>query len=87
MKNLRFTALFLIVSLAVCAVGTVVEAKWGASAQAGSTETNWVDQTFGLLMYLGMAAVMAASVALVLLTLIAGARWSMGWAARHRHGH
>jgi len=73
----RFLYLALSVSASALVVGLVADGFWGGTAG----QTNWVDQSFGFVMYLAGALTMLLAVLLVASLLIAGAYrllWNRG---------
>jgi hypothetical protein len=68
MRWVRWTAVLFAASLVTFAIGTVVEGFWGA----GSTGTNWVDETFGFAMWLGAALTVLFGLLLVANVVVVG---------------
>lgn len=79
MRAIRVAAIVSAGSFVAFLVGYVVAGIWGAEAAGG---TNWVDQTFGLLVFLGGAVAMLALPLLFVLMLIEAGR-----SMRHHHPH
>jgi uncharacterized membrane protein len=69
MRWRRFLYVALSISAAAFVVGLVAEGLWGGT----DGETNWVDQSFGLAMWLGGLLVMIFAVLLLASLVIAGA--------------
>jgi hypothetical protein len=76
----RILSLALVISALVFSLGFVVEGFWG-----GMNETNWVDQSFGLGMYLGAALAPLFAVLLAGCLVITGA-FRLGRQHRLRRG-
>jgi uncharacterized membrane protein len=74
MRRRRLLYLALSVSSTAFAVGLVAEGFWGGTAG----ETNWVDQSFGLAMWLGGFLVIVFAVLLFASLVIAGAVRGVG---------
>ena len=70
MRWLRWIAVLFLSWLVIAIVGAVVEGFWGGGERGGTT--NWVDQSFGAMMWIGAALAVVFAVLLIAAALLVG---------------